>query len=206
MRTTTMRRFPGSNQGELKPGCHCCWPGWHRVSHLVSKQLVTYNHRPKSCPTSDFVFVDIDLSVALRIGPSFDRVQDFVFHMGAERLDAYLSFQVEESIRGLVYDVTHDRVNDLRSEFAADMLSVLQAKVERFGIEIVNVKVTDVALPRELQARLESTTAFKTRLTEEAKNHELEGRVGEESINECRDNVQSLLRRIRGDACDRRDT
>jgi len=116
--------------------------------------------------------VDIDLSVALRIGPSFDRVQDFVFHMGAERLDAYLSFQVEESIRGLVYDVTHDRVNDLRSEFAADMLSVLQAKVERFGIEIVNVKVTDVALPRELQARLESTTAFKTRLTEEAKNHE----------------------------------
>ena len=38
------------------------------------------------------------------------------------------------SIRGLVYDVNHDRVNDLRGEFAADMLSVLQTKVERAGL------------------------------------------------------------------------
>ena len=149
----------GTNQGSLNPGCQPCWCGWNRVSHLVSKQLVTYNHMPKKCPTRDHVFVDIDLSVTLKINSS--QVNKFVFEMGVERLDAYLSFQVEESIRGLVYDVNHDRVNDLRSEFASDMLAVLQQKVERFGVDIKAVKITNVALPRELQERLESTPASR---------------------------------------------
>ena len=43
----------GTNQGSLNPGCQPCWCGWNRVSHLVSKQLVTYNHMPKKCPTRD---------------------------------------------------------------------------------------------------------------------------------------------------------
>jgi hypothetical protein len=45
---------------------------------------------PKSCPTRDMVFVDLNLSINFRIGPDIDRVQDFVFKMGAERLDGYL--------------------------------------------------------------------------------------------------------------------
>ena len=112
---------------------------------------MTYNHAPKKCPTRDHVFVDLDLSVTLKVNK--EQVSKFVFEMGAERLDAYLSFQVEESIRGLVYDVTHDRVNDMRGEFAEDMLAVLQTKVERFGVDIKAVKITNVALPNILQER-----------------------------------------------------
>ena len=141
----------GKNAGRLSPGCKPCWPGWRRISHLVSLQLVTYNHAPKKCPTRDHVFVDLDLSVTLKVNK--EQVSKFVFEMGAERLDAYLSFQVEESIRGLVYDVTHDRVNDMRGEFAEDMLAVLQTKVERFGVDIKAVKITNVALPNILQER-----------------------------------------------------
>ena len=102
---------------------------------------------------------DVHVGKDLKINSS--QVNKFVFEMGVERLDAYLSFQVEESIRGLVYDVNHDRVNDLRSEFASDMLAVLQQKVERFGVDIKAVKITNVALPRELQERLESTPASR---------------------------------------------
>ena len=126
---------------------------------------------PKSCPTRDMVFVDLNLSINFRIGPDIDRVQDFVFKMGAERLDGYLYFQVEESIRTLVHSVTYDRVNDLRSEFSGEMLRTLQSKLSLFGVEVSNVKITDVALPFELQERLEKTTAFRTRLEEEEKNH-----------------------------------
>jgi regulator of protease activity HflC (stomatin/prohibitin superfamily) len=93
----------------------------------------------------------LDLSVTLKVNK--EQVPKFIFEMGAERLDAYLSFQVEESIRGLVYDVTHDRVNDMRGEFAEDMLAVLQTKVERFGVDIKAVKITNVALPNILQER-----------------------------------------------------
>ena len=54
-------------------------------------------------------------------------------------------------------------MNDLRSEFSGEMLRTLQSKVGPFGVDILNVKITDVALPRELQERLEKTTAFRTR-------------------------------------------
>lgn len=112
----------GADQGQLAAGGKACWAIWKHVSHLVSKATVVYNAKPKSCPTADSVFVDVDLSVNIRIGPDIERVQTFVFEMGAERLDAYLHFQVEESIRSLVFSVTHDKVNDLRSEFANEML------------------------------------------------------------------------------------
>ena len=62
--------------------------------------------------------------------------------MGAERLDGYLYFQVEESIRTLVHSVTYDRVNDLRSEFSGEMLRTLQSKLSLFGVEVSNVKIT----------------------------------------------------------------
>ena len=139
---------------------------------MVSKQVFTFNAKPKSCPTRDSVFVDVNLSINLSIANDFERVKEFVYRLGAERLDSYLYMQVEESIRTMVYSVTHDRVNDLRSEFASEMLSVLQSKLYPLGVDVQSVKVTDVALPRELQLRLESTTAFKTKITEEQKNHE----------------------------------
>jgi len=43
-----------------------------------------------------------------------EAARTFVYTLGAERLDTLLSAKTEEAIRGLVYSVTHDRVNDLR--------------------------------------------------------------------------------------------
>lgn len=163
----------GRDQGEfLKAGGQWCWPAWKNVSHVVSRQVFTFNARPKSCPTRDSVFVDVNLSINMCVANDFERVQSFVYTLGAERLDAYLAMQVEESIRTLVYGVTHDRVNDLRSEFANEMLRTLSSKLANLGIDVRNVKITDVSLPQELQQRLEATTAFKTRIKEEEKNHE----------------------------------
>jgi hypothetical protein len=47
---------------------------------------------------------------------------------------------------------------------------MLQQKLRVFGIEVMSVKITDVQLPRELQVRLEKTTAFATRIAESMKN------------------------------------
>jgi len=100
---------PPRYKGPAKPGALWCRPVWKGVSHFVTKQTVVFNARPKSCPTKDTVFVDVDLSVNFRLGPDIDNVKKFVFEMGAERLDAY------------------DQVNDLRSEFSSSMLTTLQA-------------------------------------------------------------------------------
>ena len=84
--------------------------------------------------------------------------------------------------------MTYDRVNDLRSDFAADMLRILQSKLTVMGVDVLNVKITDVALPQELQARLESTTSFGTRIAEQEKIT-----VGNEDLNEFiyRESVRS---------------
>jgi len=166
------QKFGADQGGFLLPGAAWCWPAWNTISHIVSKQVFTFNAKPKSCPTRDAVFVDVDLSINLSIAHDYERVKAFVFSLGAERLDSYLVMQVEESIRTLVFGVTHDRVNDLRSEFASEMLMTLQSKLTPLGVNVQSVKVTDVALPEELQQRLESTTAFKARIIEEQKNHE----------------------------------
>merc|ERR1711988_1294412 len=101
----------------------------------------------RSVPTADNVMVDINLSLTFAIGPSFDDAVAFVYLLGCTRFDEFLAAEVEEGIRGLVYSVTHDRVNDLREEFAQGMLAGLAKKFLPFGVQIRNVKITEVKLP-----------------------------------------------------------
>lgn len=68
--------------------------------------------------------VNVDLSLTFKIGPDTEAARKFVYRLGAHRFDELLSAEAEEAIRGLVYSVTHDKVNDLREEFAVGMLSV----------------------------------------------------------------------------------
>eukprot|EP00978_Attheya_sp_CCMP212_P026287 scaffold86142_cov51-Attheya_sp.AAC.2 len=126
------------------------------------------------------VMVNVDLSLTFRIGPDVDAAQAFVYRLGAHRFDELLSAEAEEAIRGLVYSVTHDKVNDLREEFALGMLTTLNSKTNIYGVQILNVKITDVKLPIDLQKRLERTTAFKTKMGEQEKSHENRVRVLED--------------------------
>lgn len=160
------------HQGALAPGLKMCWPSWNRISHIVSAGTFTYNAPTANCPSADNVFVNISLSLDFRIGPDAQAAYDFVYHIGAHRFDEYLSQKIEEAVRGLVYGVTHDKVNDLREEFATGMLQNLNSTMAVFGVQILSVKITDVRLPAELQSRMERTTAFKTKIEEAEKSHE----------------------------------
>ncbi|CAM9895390.1 unnamed protein product [Ectocarpus sp. 12 AP-2014] len=160
------------DEGELSAGIKWFWPGWYRISHIVTKTAITYNAPTYNVPTSDNVFVNVNLALTFRIGPDFDSAREFVYKLGPQRLDELLSAKVDESIRGLVYTVTHNKVNDLREEFAGEMLDALRAVLSMYGVQVMNVKITDVALPSQLQERLERTTAYKTKIEEHEKAHE----------------------------------
>eukprot|EP00569_Conticribra_weissflogii_P000405 CAMPEP_0171356762 /NCGR_PEP_ID=MMETSP0878-20121228/45886_1 /TAXON_ID=67004 /ORGANISM="Thalassiosira weissflogii, Strain CCMP1336" /LENGTH=415 /DNA_ID=CAMNT_0011862789 /DNA_START=598 /DNA_END=1845 /DNA_ORIENTATION=- len=178
------------NMGLLSPGLLVFWPGWNRISHIVTRATITYNAPTRNCPTADNVMVNVDLSLTFRIGPDIDAAQSFVYKLGAHRFDELLSATAEESIRGLVYSVTHDAVNDLREEFAVGMLSTLNSKFQPYGVQIVNVKITDVKLPPDLQDRLEKTTAFKTKMSEQEKSHENRVRVLEDEATRTMEGVR----------------
>merc|ERR1719261_344320 len=115
--------------------------------------------------------IDINLSLTFSVH-KFEGAESFVYSLGCTRFDEFLAAEVEEGIRGLVYPVTHDRVNDLREEFAGNMLASLANKFRPFGVQVKNVKVTETRLPRHLAESLEQTTTFKTRISEVAKKHE----------------------------------
>jgi len=157
------------DKGSLEPGVKWLWPSWNYISHIVTRSVISYNAPARNCPTADSVMVSVDLSLTFQIGPDIEAARKFVYRLGPNRFDELLSAETEEAIRGLVYSVTHDKVNDLREEFASNMFATLNSKVEPFGVQILNVKVTNVKLPPELQQRLEHTTAFKTKMEEQEK-------------------------------------
>jgi len=160
------------NIGAVDPGFKMCWPFYYRVSHVVTRATITYSAPSRQVPCADNVMVDINLSLTFSIGPSFEDAEAFIYTLGCTRFDEFLAAEVEEGVRGLVYSVTHDRVNDLREEFAQSMLASLSSKFRPFGVQIKNVKVTETRLPRNLAKSLEDTTTGRTRISEVAKRHE----------------------------------
>jgi len=62
-------------------------------------------------------------------------------------------------------------------DFAQGVISSINKLLARFGILVMSVKITDVKLPDVLQKRLESTTAFKTRIEQQEKEQENRVRV-----------------------------
>jgi len=184
------------NMGEMEAGVKCCWPFWFRVSHVINKATITYSAPSRNVPTADNVFVDVNLSLTFSIGPSIDDAEAFVYKLGCARFDEFLSCEVEEGIRGLVYSVTHDRVNDLREEFAQGMLASLSRKFKPYGVQIRNVKITETALPPELANKLEQTTTFRTKIAEKAKKHENTIRVlADQASQELETIVRTNMRR-----------
>jgi len=160
------------NIGQVDPGFKMCWPFFYRVSHIITRATVTYSAPSRQVPCADNVMVDINLSLTFSIGPSLEDAEAFVYTLGCTRFDEFLAAEVEEGVRGLVYSVTHDRVNDLREEFAQSMLASLSNKFRPFGVQIKNVKVTETRLPRNLAKSLEDTTTNRTKISEVAKRHE----------------------------------
>jgi len=164
------------DQGQEDAGFNFFWPGWKRISHIVTKKGVSYNHPVHECPTSDNVMVEVDVSLTFQIGPTVDDAKKFVYLLGAHRFDELLSAETEEAIRALVNDVPVMKVHDLREEFAGDMRNNLNRTMKDYGVEIRAVKVTDVKLPQSLENTLQKRTSYETEIEQEEKKHIAEKR------------------------------
>jgi regulator of protease activity HflC (stomatin/prohibitin superfamily) len=163
--------------GLLPAGVKWFWPAFYRISHIVTKSSMSYNHPVRNVPTSDNVFCNVDVSLTFQVGPDEDAVVAFCYELGASRLDDMLTAQSEEAIRALVNGVPYTKVHDLRESFAEKMKKGLNKKVRPFGVVILNVKITSVALPVDLSKTLQNTTAYKTKMAESTAEHESETRV-----------------------------
>lgn len=98
--------------GIWKPGFHMARP-WERVSHLVTMQYVVFDSPVKECPTMDNVMVEIDVSVVFHVKDTELDVENFVYKLGPERLDAMLKAYQEEAVRDMARHKKYSNIYDL---------------------------------------------------------------------------------------------
>lgn len=156
------------------PGLQLCKPYWNHVAYMVTQQSCTYNAPVKSCPTSDNVMVDTDLTLVFSIGPNPQDVKNFVYNLGALKFNEFLAAEAEESIRQLVRATPLAEVFELRggsSIHIANVLKSLNTKFSPFGVTFSKAAITDVVLNDELRRILQGTTEFKTKVKELDKEH-----------------------------------
>ena len=118
------------------------------------------------------VMVNVDMSIKFRIGPNVEEARTFVYQIGANRFNSLLTAECEEAMRTLINLITHDRVNDVRREIGSKMLSILNERCNRYGVEIMEVIITSISLPMELQQRLERISTIQTMIRDSQKIHE----------------------------------
>ena len=117
------------------------------------------------------VMVNVDISIKFRIGPNVEEARTFVYQIGANRFNSLLTAECEEAMRTLINLITHDRVNDLREELGSKMLSILNERCSRYGVEIIEVIISRIILPIELQQRLERISTIQTMIRDMQKIH-----------------------------------
>lgn len=102
----------GQYIGRWPAGFNCAKP-WVRVSHLVSMQYVVFETPVQECPTLDNVMVEIDVSVVLSVMDNEQKVKDFVYRLGPERLQEMLKAYQEEAVRGMARQKKYTDIYDL---------------------------------------------------------------------------------------------
>jgi len=161
-----LQRF-GKNVGVAPPG-GSIKPPFYRIAYIVNSQSCTYNAPVKECPTSDNVRVGVDVVLQFNIRDA----EAFVYNLGAVHFDQLLSGAVDEGIRRLVRNESHQTVRTLRGNRAESMLLMLNKKFEDAGVSFGNCTITAVILPDQLESSLEHTTEMRKSMIKAVRDHE----------------------------------
>lgn len=145
-------------------------PPWYRIAYVVTRQSCTYDAPVKGCPTADNVRVDVDLQIVFNI----NNPENFVFKLGATHFDELLSGAVDEGMRILVREQTHENIYSLRGTRADRMILHLNNKFEDTGVIFANCTVTTVTLPPTLIKSLRHTTEMRKAMEKSKREQEFE--------------------------------
>lgn len=159
------------SRGEQPPGFHFFWPFWNRISHIVTKKAISYDHPVAHCPTSDNVMVEVNCAVTFQIGPTAADAERFVYTLGAVEFDKLLSALMDEAVRALVNRTPLLRVVDMKGELAGSITDELMTVLTQYGVVIRHVAITDVLLPEKVETLLMSRTSFETQIKQDAFVH-----------------------------------
>ena len=182
-----------SGKSVWPPGFHFVAP-WVRVKYLVTKQTFVFNTPVKGCKTADNVTVTIDVTLSLRImgdesrGEDPELVRTFVYKMQPSGLSQQLKDAQEEAVRALARSVNHTEVYGLRSaeqpksqddmggddakgENSSNVTAVMKRSLNnqfnKYGVQITDVAITNVRLPRDIAMQMQEKTTYASVIAEQ---------------------------------------
>mmetsp|Transcript_11028 Transcript_11028/g.41070 ORF Transcript_11028/g.41070 Transcript_11028/m.41070 type:complete len:513 (-) Transcript_11028:1644-3182(-) len=158
----------GKILGTWEPGFHPM-PLGTSVGFVVTKSHIPFEYPVRSCPTIDCVMVKIEVLIVFTIADALK----FVLNLGPYKLTDLLSAFLEESIRSLGRSVFYDQVYDLRGKSMNAMIRSLRDKLlEPFGIDVDDITITNIQIPRDLQNSMQDETSYISKHRCKQKNHE----------------------------------
>jgi len=113
------------------------------------------------------VRVTVDIGITFHIGKEETREEDcknFLYYLGANRLQELLEQESEESIRNFVREIRVGKIRDIKSELTSKMQEELNHKLNDFGVYVEHIDIMNVILPKDLRDALSHTTAFDVHL------------------------------------------
>ena len=165
------------------------------MKYLVTKQTFVFNTPVKGCKTADNVTVTIDVTLSLRImgdesrGEEPELVRTFVYKMQPSGLSQQLKDAQEEAVRALARSVNHTEVYGLRSaeqprsegeavtvgdskgdqstNVTAVMKRSLNNQFNKYGVQITDVAITNVRLPRDIAMQMQEKTTYASVIAEQ---------------------------------------
>jgi len=143
-------------------------PPWVSISHLVPTQYIVYDTPVKECPTQDNVMVTIDVCLILRIVTEEEKsCYNFCYKLGPRGLDEMLKAFQEESIRGMARKRKYNEIYDLMDSQQDKQMDAQRRELNdhfsQFGVEITDISVTNVHLPKEFADTMQEATVWHNR-------------------------------------------
>eukprot|EP00817_Percolomonadidae_sp_ATCC50343_P000901 CAMPEP_0117429848 /NCGR_PEP_ID=MMETSP0758-20121206/9381_1 /TAXON_ID=63605 /ORGANISM="Percolomonas cosmopolitus, Strain AE-1 (ATCC 50343)" /LENGTH=298 /DNA_ID=CAMNT_0005217265 /DNA_START=341 /DNA_END=1233 /DNA_ORIENTATION=+ len=103
--------------------------------------------------------VQIDIFMMFHIR---DAIQ-FISKLGTEKLTDLLVAAQQESIRNLARSTYHNNIYDLVEFDESEITKDLDRKFHEYGVDITDLMITDVGLPKQMADRLERETTFHSK-------------------------------------------
>ncbi len=107
--------------------------------------------------------VSVDIGVTFRIGNEDTRekdCQDFLYKLGANKLEELLTQECEETIRNYIRKIKVSKIRDIKSELTSTLKSDLDLRFNKYGVYFEQVNVINVIIPKDLRYALQQATTY----------------------------------------------
>jgi len=155
------------------------------IQFMITKQNFQFDVPVRNCPTIDNIFVQIEVSIVMRVRPGEDNIKNFIRKTSVNQLNEQLEAVISERIRVLARSKTHLEAYSIKGKNSGrgqenaksvthQLTEYMNGIFEDKGVEIRSVIITNVRLDRGIADQLEEKTTYASKNTLEKKQQSFE--------------------------------